>query len=76
MKKTYIHASSRIRAHNLTFRAAEYSKRSLLHPEVKRIMAALYYYARSQNCEMRLLGSSYLSIRPHGTTQLPLEEFS
>jgi hypothetical protein len=72
----YILASSRIRAHNLQFQAAEYSKRSLLHPEFERIMAARYYYARSQNCEIRLLGSSYLSVRPHGTTQLPMEGFS
>jgi hypothetical protein len=27
-------------------------------------MAARYFYILSQNCEMRLLGSSYLSVRP------------
>jgi hypothetical protein len=36
-------------------------------------------YARSQNCEKRLLGSSCLhvclSVRPHGTTRLPLTDF-
>ena len=36
----------------------------------------IYTYARSQNCENRLLASSCLSvclsIRPQGTTQLPL----
>jgi len=74
-KETHIHAWSRIRAHNLKFQRAENSKRSLLRPEFKRIMAARYYYAYSQNCEIRPLVSSYMSIRPHGTSQLPLEEF-
>jgi len=32
--------------------------------------------ARSQNCEKRLLASSCLSVRPHGTTRLPLDGFS
>ena len=34
------------------------------------------FYARSQNCEERLLASSCLSVRPHGTTRLPLDGFS
>jgi hypothetical protein len=36
--------------------------------------------ARSQNCEMRLLASLFLSVRPavslHGTTRLPLDGFA
>jgi hypothetical protein len=37
-----------------------------------------YYYcrARSQSCEKRLLASSCLSVRQHGTTLLPLDGFS
>jgi hypothetical protein len=31
---------------------------------------------RPQNCENRLLASSYLSVCPHGTTGLPLRGFS
>ena len=31
---------------------------------------------RSQNCERRLLASSCLSVRPHGTSRLPLDGFS
>jgi hypothetical protein len=42
-----------------------------------------YFQARSQNCEQQLLASSCQStcpsgrpsIRPHGTTRLPLEDF-
>jgi len=34
------------------------------------------FYSRSQNCEKRLLGSYCLSVRPHGTTRLPLNGFS
>jgi hypothetical protein len=30
----------------------------------------------SQNCEKRLLASSCVSVRPHGTTRLPLDGFS
>jgi len=29
-----------------------------------------------QNCEKRLLAPPYLSVSPHGTTQLPLDIFS
>jgi len=44
----------------------------------------VHYLARSQNCEKRLWASSCLSVclsvrpsvRPHGTTRLPLAEFS
>jgi len=32
-------------------------------------------WARAQKCEERLLDSSCLSIRPHGTTPIPLEGF-
>ena len=35
----------------------------------------LHFYARSQNCEKRLLASLRLSVRPHGTTRLPLDGF-
>ena len=35
-----------------------------------------FYLTRSQNCEKRLLASSCLSVRPHGTTRLPLDGFS
>ena len=31
---------------------------------------------RSQNCEMRLLASSCLSVRPHRTTRFSLDRFS
>jgi hypothetical protein len=33
------------------------------------------FCARSQNCEKRLLASSYLSVHPNGTTRLPLTGF-
>jgi len=32
--------------------------------------------AHSQNCEKRLFTSSCLSVRPHRTTQFPLDRFS
>ena len=35
-----------------------------------------FFQARLQNCGKRLLVSSNLYVRPHGTTRLPLEEFS
>jgi len=31
---------------------------------------------RSQNCKRRLLASSCLPLRPHGTTRFPLDGFS
>jgi hypothetical protein len=31
---------------------------------------------RTQNCEKRLLVSTFLSVRPDGTTRLPLDGFS
>jgi len=38
----------------------------------------LFFQVFSQNLEMRLLVSSYLSVcvRPHGTTRIPLDGFS
>ena len=36
---------------------------------------ALDIQALSQNCEKRLLASSCLSVRPHGTTQHPMDGF-
>jgi hypothetical protein len=33
------------------------------------------FRALSQNCEKRLLASSYLSVRPNGTTRFPLDGF-
>ena len=36
----------------------------------------MLFATRSQNCEKRQLASSYLSVCPHGTTRLPLDEFS
>jgi len=38
-------------------------------------MHALVSWARSQNCEKRLLASSCLSVCPHGTARLPLDGF-
>ena len=32
-------------------------------------------YARPQNCQRRLIASSCLSVRPYGTTRLPLHGF-
>ena len=42
------------------------------------IFRCTHFYAFrrfSQNCEKRLLVSSCLSVRPHGTTRLPLDGF-
>jgi hypothetical protein len=37
----------------------------------------VYFLVGSKNCEERLLASSCcLSVRPHGTTRLPLDGFS
>ena len=36
----------------------------------------IFFLARSQNCDKRLLGSSHLSVRTHAATRLPLDEFS
>ena len=38
--------------------------------------ASLHFRARSQNCEKRLLPSSWLSVLPTATTRLPLDRFS
>ena len=35
-----------------------------------------FFYARSHNFERRLLTWSCLSVRPRGTTQLPVDGFS
>jgi hypothetical protein len=35
----------------------------------------IHFQVCSQNCEKRLLASSCQSVCPHGTLQLPLEEF-
>jgi hypothetical protein len=37
---------------------------------------AFLFEGRSQNCEKRLLVSSCLSVRPHGTTRFPRDGFS
>jgi hypothetical protein len=44
------------------------------------VLPSHHFWAGSQHCEKRLLASSYLSIllsvRPHGTTRLPVHGFS
>jgi hypothetical protein len=45
------------------------------HKDVYRVFlcSVFRFLARSQNCEKRLLTSSCPSVRPHGTTLLPLD---
>jgi len=40
------------------------------------LCASFHFQTRSQNCEKRLLPSSWLSVRPSATTRLPLDRFS
>jgi hypothetical protein len=44
------------------------------------MLVSCVWWALSQNCEKRIISSScpsvYLSVRPHGTTRLPLDGFS
>ena len=47
-----------------------------IRPWIGYVFNLKYFWARSQNCEKRLLASSCLSVRPHGTARIPLDGFS
>ena len=49
---------------------------SSLYPVIRKLKKKESFLAHSQNCETRLLATSCLSVRSHGTSRLPLDEFS
>jgi len=72
-QETDIHTAGGTRTRNPSKRkAADPRLRSCGHWD----RHSQFSLARSQNCEKRVLASSCLSVRPHATTRLPLEEFS
>jgi len=54
----------------------KYTNRLVVVTEMQCVFWEVGSLARSQICEKRLLPSSCTSVRPHGTTRVPLDQFS